>query len=801
MKSTAKWMIGGLILAVLAPIAIIGGLALSVLTLFSSDPEEIQRYCESQLGYSPMTPSGNVGDFNSVDQKRNIGLVIEIGVERGISERGITLALMVAMQESRVRNLAYGQGDLDSIGIYQQRPSQGWGTPDQLHDPVYAINAFYDALIAVTGWETMRYLDAALEVQRPSRDAYLSSENYFPSWEPVATRMLQGSFPSSGTISAGFDTEAAAECERYLAITSASQSQLELAVQTYLSWTGDEYRWTDETNGTYPGAGPIASAFLQAGTSLPSSVSSLSQFSGSNLGSVESRWIPWSDIDSGKEAVTRGDIMVWGDGKKSSQADANRFALALGTGLDLRIATYNVLGSSHTKSAGQTPGTLRIERAAKLIVDESFSVVGLQELQFDQREKLMRMLGSTWKIYPEVPSYDRRGLSSVNSIIWDTKLVAQVGEGQSLRMPYYFKKVRYRIPLLRFEHLTSGQEFMVFNTHDPAYRENAKKRFLNAKEHATDADELTLQGVPIFVTGDFNSGFAMRRGGNSTYLNKRENLTYCIMTRSGRMLNAFDASRTPIRYGECPKKTSREMQTGGDPIDHIYVSRGVSVTDYQMIRDHARTGSDHPVISIDIRTSNTLPTERNEHGLYVGPQQSNGVITVQAISSDDQPSGVMRLRLSNNDIQLSADGKWMFPLAKGAYTLTGRYGLRTHPVTRVPDFHNGDDYGAPSGTVIRAMHDGVVKDIASQSAWGNYLRIQYTSEVGSCYAHLTGYKPGLREGDTVRVGDVVGYVGSSGLSTGSHLHLTICTSDEWLIGNAVGTIDPQKLFDQVGIDQ
>jgi murein DD-endopeptidase MepM/ murein hydrolase activator NlpD len=95
------------------------------------------------------------------------------------------------MQESRLRNLSAGPDD--SVGLFQQRPSQGWGTPAQLHDPVYAATAFYRRLRTVDGWPTMSLTDAAQAVQRSAYpDAYAK-------WEPDAVALVQTLTGISGT--------------------------------------------------------------------------------------------------------------------------------------------------------------------------------------------------------------------------------------------------------------------------------------------------------------------------------------------------------------------------------------------------------------------------------------------------------------------------------------------------------------------------------------------------------------------------------------------------------------------------
>lgn len=98
------------------------------------------------------------------EQGRNAALIAAIGVQRGLPARAVSIALATAYQESKIRNLAHG--DRDSIGIFQQRPSQGWGTVAQIRDESYAINKFYDALEKIDGYETMRITEAAQKVQR-----------------------------------------------------------------------------------------------------------------------------------------------------------------------------------------------------------------------------------------------------------------------------------------------------------------------------------------------------------------------------------------------------------------------------------------------------------------------------------------------------------------------------------------------------------------------------------------------------------------------------------------------------------
>jgi hypothetical protein len=105
------------------------------------------------------------------EQMANAATISAVGTSRRVPQRAIMVALATAWQESKLHNLA--GGDRDSIGLFQQRPSQGWGTPEEISDPRYAARTFYAELLKVKGWEAMRVTDAAQTVQRSAHpEAY-----------------------------------------------------------------------------------------------------------------------------------------------------------------------------------------------------------------------------------------------------------------------------------------------------------------------------------------------------------------------------------------------------------------------------------------------------------------------------------------------------------------------------------------------------------------------------------------------------------------------------------------------------
>ncbi|MFD0259954.1 hypothetical protein ACFRKE_17615 [Kitasatospora indigofera] len=113
-------------------------------------------------GCSVKTPAGE-GTLE-IPQAANAATITAVAHARGLPDRAVTIALATAMQESKIHNLS--GGDRDSVGLFQQRPSQGWGTADQISDPVYATNKFLDGLVKVPGYTRLPLTDAAQQVQK-----------------------------------------------------------------------------------------------------------------------------------------------------------------------------------------------------------------------------------------------------------------------------------------------------------------------------------------------------------------------------------------------------------------------------------------------------------------------------------------------------------------------------------------------------------------------------------------------------------------------------------------------------------
>ncbi len=111
---------------------------------------------------------------------------------------------------------------------------------------------------------------------------------------------------------------------------------------------------------------------------------------------------------------------------------------------------------------------------------------------------------------------------------------------------------------------------------------------------------------------------------------------------------------------------------------------------------------------------------------------------------------------------------------------TSPFGWRTHPLLHISEMHTGVDWGAPFGTPIFAAGNGEIEEIGLKGGYGKYVRIRHANGYETAYGHMTAFARGLQVGSRVRQGQIIGFVGSSGLSTGSHVHFEIIVNGRFV---------------------
>jgi murein DD-endopeptidase MepM/ murein hydrolase activator NlpD len=118
------------------------------------------------------------------------------------------------------------------------------------------------------------------------------------------------------------------------------------------------------------------------------------------------------------------------------------------------------------------------------------------------------------------------------------------------------------------------------------------------------------------------------------------------------------------------------------------------------------------------------------------------------------------------------------PVKGGRYT--SGFGDRRHPLLRYMRMHTGVDYAAPTGTPILASGDGTVEMVGRNRGYGNYVRIRHANGFATAYGHMSRYAAGMEEGVSVKQGQIIGYVGSTGMSTGPHCHYEVLVNNSFV---------------------
>jgi murein DD-endopeptidase MepM/ murein hydrolase activator NlpD len=153
-------------------------------------------------------------------------------------------------------------------------------------------------------------------------------------------------------------------------------------------------------------------------------------------------------------------------------------------------------------------------------------------------------------------------------------------------------------------------------------------------------------------------------------------------------------------------------------------------------------------------------------------------IVFSRLDLDGRDMGFYRYKDKNGDVSYydesghGAKKSLMSTPIDGARISSG-FGMRRHPVLGYSKMHKGMDFAAPRGTPIYAAGDGKIVKLGNFSSYGKYIKIRHQSGIETAYAHMHGYKAGLKNGSRVKQGQVIGYVGSTGRSTGPHLHYEV----------------------------
>lgn len=240
------------VVAVAAVIALFLGAAFFAFTAVSGGGGTPQAgVCDTDVGISDGSGrSGTTMADLSDEQRANAATIIGVARDMGAPPRAWLVALATAMQESTLRNIDYG--DRDSLGLFQQRPSQGWGTPTQVTDPTYSTRIFIDRLQQIPDWQSLPVTVAAQTVQRSA------FPNAYAKWEGLAAQLV-----------ASLADVAAAPARCTTRTAALAPGAAGAAIAFALKEVGKPYVWGATGPNTYDCSGLMLRAFQAAGVELP----------------------------------------------------------------------------------------------------------------------------------------------------------------------------------------------------------------------------------------------------------------------------------------------------------------------------------------------------------------------------------------------------------------------------------------------------------------------------------------------------------------------------------------------------
>jgi exonuclease III len=439
-----------------------------------------------------------------------------------------------------------------------------------------------------------------------------------------------------------------------------------------------------------------------------------------------------------------------------------------GAGTDFRLATFNVF---HSDDDPTNVWQTRMRHSVSVLKTGQVDVAGLQETRANQQNyfKQNDVGGDTYDMWPDKST---RPDFTPNPIVWDkTKYKMVNGSGKKHSIKYGGDGSLDYLTEITLEDINpghSGQQFIVLNTHDPADVKGgnaAQDRVDNAQSYVQFISGLKSRGLPVVFTGDFNNRYSVTSGdGNQPLGNKRDNLTYCILTKNGDMQDAYDAAVSG-KSGACP---STSAGAAGNPVDHMFISTGdgVKASHFAVIGHFPANGSDaHNTLAVDV----SIPASGD---------------------TGTEASG---------DIAWPVDQKW-WTTNKSSF-LKAHNGAGTFTSPNTPDV--ADDVSLPKGIPVYALAGGkVIKRPLGRSTYlacsGNTtpnnggLEIQSQVQGGTllvAYAHGDS----VTTKDTVQAGDQIMKLGQVGNACGAHMHIDMSFNNK--------NVCPQDVFLALGAGQ
>jgi murein DD-endopeptidase MepM/ murein hydrolase activator NlpD len=191
------------------------------------------------------------------------------------------------------------------------------------------------------------------------------------------------------------------------------------------------------------------------------------------------------------------------------------------------------------------------------------------------------------------------------------------------------------------------------------------------------------------------------------------------------------------------------------------------------------------VHSYDIDFKQKVRAGDTFEAFFDGDEEEMGELLYTAMTVDGQVRRFFRFRTPDDTVDFydehgNSAKKFLMrnPVKGGRYT--SGFGDRKHPLLRRWRMHSGVDWAAPAGTPIIAAGDGIVEMAGRNGGYGNYVRIRHNNGFATAYGHMLRYGEGMEPGVNVKQGQIIGYVGSTGMSTGPHCHYEVLVNGDFV---------------------
>jgi len=229
---------------------------------------------------------------------------------------------------------------------------------------------------------------------------------------------------------------------------------------------------------------------------------------------------------------------------------------------------------------------------------------------------------------------------------------------------------------------------------------------------------------------------------------------------------------------EVKLELQRELVRASGTIDSsLYIDANEAGATDRIIANFAELFSYSVDIQRQIRAGDDFEIMYEQFRAPTGELVRTGEIVYAALETGDTLKALYRFEAAEGIDYFDADGvsirRSLMKTPINGARLSSGFGMRRHPIQGYNKLHKGADFAAPRGTPIYAAGDGVIVKQYRSGSYGNYIQIKHNGAWQTAYAHMNGFADGMREGRTVRQGEIIGYVGSTGNSTGPHLHYEV----------------------------